>query len=96
VVGWLRSAAAELAGTGVRVNAVCPGYVDTPMSDATVAGIVEKTGRSEDEAREILARKQPIGRLITPEEVATAVLFCVGNGAVTGQGVNVDGGQVPS
>ena len=96
VLGLVRSAAAELAGTGVTVNAVCPGYVDTPMTDATVRGIIEKTGRSEAEAREILARKQPIGRLITPEEVASAVAFCIENGAVTGQGVNVDGGRVPS
>jgi NAD(P)-dependent dehydrogenase (short-subunit alcohol dehydrogenase family) len=96
VLGLVRSAAAELAGSGVTVNAVCPGYVETPMTDATVAGISEKTGRSPEEARAILERKQPIGRLVTPDEVAVAVWFCVSNDAVTGQGVNVDGGAVQS
>ncbi len=96
VLGLVRSAAVELATTGVTVNAVCPGYVDTPMTDATVAGIVERTGRTEDEARRILERKQPIGRLITAAEVADAVWFCIANPAVTGQGINVDGGAVQS
>ncbi len=96
VLGLVRSAAAEVAGTGVTVNAVCPGYVDTPMTDATVDGIVAKTGRSATEAREILEAKQPIGRLISVEEVADAIWFCVANAGVTGQGVNVDGGAVQS
>jgi len=96
VLGLVRAAAAELAGSGVTVNAVCPGFVDTPMTEATVANIVATTGRSAAEAREMLERKQPNGRLITPEEVADAVLFCVRNGALTGQAVNVDGGAVQS
>ncbi len=96
VLGLVRSVASELISTGVTVNAVCPGYVDTPMTDATIASIVERTGRSAGEARRILERKQPSGRLITPEEVADAVAFCVRNGALTGQGINVDGGAVQS
>jgi NAD(P)-dependent dehydrogenase (short-subunit alcohol dehydrogenase family) len=96
VLGLVRSAAAELASTGVTVNAVCPAYVDTAMTDATVAGIVGKTGRSADEARRILEAKQPTGRLVSPAEVASAVLFCVENGSVNGQGINVDGGAVQS
>jgi NAD(P)-dependent dehydrogenase (short-subunit alcohol dehydrogenase family) len=96
VLGLVRSAAAEVATKGVTVNAVCPGYVDTPMTDATVRSIVERTGRTEQQARDTLATKQPIGRLITTDEVATTVLFCVTNGAITGQGINVDGGAVPS
>jgi NAD(P)-dependent dehydrogenase (short-subunit alcohol dehydrogenase family) len=96
VLGLVRSAAAELARTGVTVNAVCPGYVDTPMTDATVAAMAARTGRGHDESRAALARRQPIGRLIAPDEVAEAVRFCVGNAAVTGQGINVDGGAVQS
>jgi NAD(P)-dependent dehydrogenase (short-subunit alcohol dehydrogenase family) len=96
LLGLVRSAAAELATTGVTVNAVCPAYVDTAMTDETVRGIAEKTGRSEEDARAILERKQPHGRLVTPEEVASAVLFCIGNGSVNGQAINVDGGAVQS
>jgi len=92
VLGLVRSAAAELARTGVTVNAVCPGYADTPMTEQTIATIVAASGRSAEQAREALERKQPIGRLIAPSEVADAVWFCVCSGAVTGQGINVDGG----
>lgn len=80
----------------MTVNAVCPGYVDTPMTDATVAGIVDKTGRTAQQARAILEAKQPINRLITVDEVVAAVMSCVRNGAITGQGINVDGGLVQS
>ena len=95
-LGLVRAAAAELAHTGVTVNAVCPGYVDSPMTDTTVAAIAERTGRSADDARAALERRQPIGRLIEPDEVAAAVRYCVDNAAVTGQGLNVDGGAVQS
>lgn len=96
VLGLVRSAAIELATTGVTVNAICPGYVDTQMTDATVAGIVAMTGRSEAEARRILEHKQPTGRLVTADEVADAVWMCVINGSLNGQGINVDGGAVQS
>jgi NAD(P)-dependent dehydrogenase (short-subunit alcohol dehydrogenase family) len=96
VLGLVRSAAAELAGSGITVNAVCPGYVDTPMTEGSVQAIVDKTGRSAEEARQLLAAKQPIGRLITVEEVADAVLFCVRSEAMSGQAINVDGGAVQS
>jgi NAD(P)-dependent dehydrogenase (short-subunit alcohol dehydrogenase family) len=94
VLGLVRSAAAELARTGVTVNAVCPGYVDTPMTDRTIESIAAVSDRSQDEARAALAAKQPIGRLIPPDEVAEAVWFCVRNGGLTGQGITVDGGAV--
>ena len=96
VLGLVRTAASEVARSGVTVNAVCPGYVDTPMTDASVASIASGTGRSEDDARGILENMQPIGRLVTVEEVAAAVMLCVDNGAVNGQGLNVDGGAVQS
>jgi NAD(P)-dependent dehydrogenase (short-subunit alcohol dehydrogenase family) len=96
VLGLVRAAAAEVAGTGVTVNAVCPGFVDTPMTDATIDNIVATTGRSVEDARTIVERKQPIGRLITPDEVADAVWFCVQNGGLTGQAINVDGGALQS
>ncbi len=94
VLGLVRSAAAELAPSGVTVNAICPGYVDTPMTDATIATIVQRTGRTAEQARAALADKQPIGRLITPDEVAVAVMSCVENGALNGQAIIVDGGAV--
>jgi NAD(P)-dependent dehydrogenase (short-subunit alcohol dehydrogenase family) len=94
VLGLVRSVAAELARTGVTANAVCPAYVDTAMTDGTVATIVAQTGRSPEEARRILERKQPTGRLITVDEVVDTVWFCVANSGVSGQGLNVDGGAV--
>lgn len=96
VLGLVRSAAAEVARNGVTVNAVCPGYVDTPMTDETVAAISARSGRSEAESRAALAKRQPIGRLVTPAEVADVVALCIGNAAINGQGINVDGGTVQS
>ena len=96
LLGLVRSAAAELATTGVTVNAVCPAYVDTPMTETSVTSISATTGRTPQQAREALERQQPIGRLITPDEVADAVLLCVASAAITGQGINVDGGAVQS
>jgi NAD(P)-dependent dehydrogenase (short-subunit alcohol dehydrogenase family) len=96
VLGLVRAAAAELAGTGVTVNAVCPGYVDTPMTDGSVTNIAARTSLSADEARARLAAMQPIGRLITTDEVADVVELLVASAGITGQGINVDGGAVQS
>jgi NAD(P)-dependent dehydrogenase (short-subunit alcohol dehydrogenase family) len=76
-VGLTRALAAEYAATKLRVNAVCPGFVDTEMTVRSVATITEKTGRSEEAARAELARLNPSGRLISPEDVAAAVLDLV-------------------
>lgn len=73
-VGLTRALAAEYAKTKLTVNAVCPGFVDSDMTLESVANIQAKTGRSEEEARAELARLNPSGRLIAPEEVAAAVL----------------------
>ncbi len=94
VLGMVRATAAELATSGVTANAVCPAYVDTAMTDGAVEAIRRFSGSSAEEARRFLEQKQPIGRLITVDEVAEAVWFCIANGGVTGQGLNVDGGAV--
>lgn len=73
-VGLTRALAAEYARTNLRVNAVCPGFVDTDMTTESVANITAKTGRSPEDARAELARLNPSGRLISPGEVANAVL----------------------
>jgi NAD(P)-dependent dehydrogenase (short-subunit alcohol dehydrogenase family) len=73
-VGLTRALAAEYAHKALRVNAVCPGFVDTEMTVRSVSNITAKTGRSSDEARSELARLNPSGRLISPDEVAAAVL----------------------
>ncbi len=94
VVGFTRSCAAEVAARGVTVNALCPGYVETPMTDRSVERIVAKTGRSADEARRLLLESNPQGRLIEPEEVAfLAVALCDERArGVNGQAIGIDGG----
>jgi NAD(P)-dependent dehydrogenase (short-subunit alcohol dehydrogenase family) len=95
VVGLMRSLAAELAKTGVTVNAVCPGYVETDMLDQSVKKIVEKTGRSVEEARAIITATNPQGRLIQPDEVAETVLWLCSEkaGSITGQAISISGGE---
>ncbi|MCC8942685.1 SDR family oxidoreductase [Bradyrhizobium sp. Arg68] len=96
VVGLTRSLALEYARRGVTVNAVCPGYTDTPLVAEAAANIVAKTGRSEAEARAALAKVNPMQRLVTPEEVADAVLWLASEGAasINGQAVAIAGGEV--
>jgi NAD(P)-dependent dehydrogenase (short-subunit alcohol dehydrogenase family) len=74
MLGLMRSLAAEFGPKGVRVNAVCPGYVDTPMTDRSVKNVAAKTGKSAVEARKAMEAMNPQKRFLKPEEVAAAVL----------------------
>jgi 3-hydroxybutyrate dehydrogenase len=96
LIGLTRALALETAKSGVTVNAVCPGFTDTELVARSAATIAAKTGRSRDEARAELARSNPMGRLMTPEEVASAVAFLAlpSAGAVTGQAIVIAGGEV--
>jgi ketoreductase len=96
VIGLTRALALELARTDVTINAVCPGFTDTPLIDGALDTISEKTGRSREEARASLARANPQGRLVTPDEVADTVSWLVSEkaSAITGQAIAVAGGEV--
>lgn len=95
VLGLTRSLAVELA-PHVTVNAICPGYVNTPMTDSAIENIVARTGMSPKEARAFFEKTNPQGRLIEPDEVAAVALLLASDSArgVTGQAINVDGGAV--
>jgi NAD(P)-dependent dehydrogenase (short-subunit alcohol dehydrogenase family) len=96
VLGLTKVAALEAAERGVTVNAVCPGFVDSPMTDASVARIVEKTGLASADVRKRLTDMSPQKRLVTAEEVAALVIFLCGEEArgITGQALSLDGGTV--
>lgn len=98
LLGLTRALAVELNPHGITVNAICPGYVETPMTEANVENMVQKTGMSAEQVRVTLAKTSPQNRLILPEEVARVAVFLAQDaaGSITGQAINVDGGGVMS
>jgi meso-butanediol dehydrogenase / (S,S)-butanediol dehydrogenase / diacetyl reductase len=94
VLGWTQALAREHARDGIRVNAVCPGFVKTPMQDREVVWEASLVGKTPEEVRQSYIDQTPLGRLTTPEDVADVVFFLASDAArfMTGQGVNVTGG----
>ncbi len=96
LLGLTRCAALEVADKGITVNAVCPGYVDTAMTESSIARIVAKTGLESRAIRRRLEETSPQKRLYTAEEVAALVAFLCSDAAagINGQALSVDGGTV--
>jgi NAD(P)-dependent dehydrogenase (short-subunit alcohol dehydrogenase family) len=96
VIGLTRALALEVAQRNITVNAVCPGYTETGLAEATIANIQQATGRSANDARAALTKINPQGRLIQPGEVAHVVAWlCLpGTEAITGQSIAIAGGEV--
>jgi NAD(P)-dependent dehydrogenase (short-subunit alcohol dehydrogenase family) len=94
-VGLTRAVAQELAGSGITANALCPGYLNTEMTERSIANIVETTGRTAEQAMKALTRSNPQGRLIEPAEVTAAALWLCGPGSesVNGQAIAIAGGE---
>jgi NAD(P)-dependent dehydrogenase (short-subunit alcohol dehydrogenase family) len=94
LLGLTRSLAAEYAKTNLTVNAVCPGYVDTPMTDQSVARVSEITGRSEDDSRSIITNMNASGRLVHPDAIGTMILtLCLPQSRdINGAAITIDGG----
>lgn len=93
VLGLTRALALEVATKGVTVNAVCPGYTETDIVANAVDTIVAKTGRTPEQAKAELAKANPQGRLIQPEEVADTVAWLIASAGVNGQAIAVCGGE---
>ncbi len=98
VLGFTRAAALEVAPRGITVNAICPGWVETDMAEAAIRRIVEKTGRTPEQARQTLEQMSPQGRMVKPEEVAELAVMLASDAAasITGQAINICGGSVMS
>jgi NAD(P)-dependent dehydrogenase (short-subunit alcohol dehydrogenase family) len=91
VIGLVRAAAAELAKYGITVNAVCPSYVDTPMTKRSLEAAAERTGKDFNEVKAALEAKQPSGRFLTPKEVANAAIAFIDLPNITGHAEILEG-----
>jgi len=98
LIGFTRALASEVGDKGVRVNAICPGYTDTPMLEASMAHIVERSGLNEEQTAAWFTGQNQQDRLLDPDEVAETILFMAGEGAkaMNGQIVTLDGGELLS
>jgi NAD(P)-dependent dehydrogenase (short-subunit alcohol dehydrogenase family) len=94
LLGLVRAVAAEIGDSGVTINAVCPGFVDTRVVEESIANVVALTAAEPAEARERFAKVQGHGRLIDPDEVARAILFLIGEESINGQSLVIDGGAL--
>ncbi len=96
VLGLVRSVALEVAKRGITCNAICPGYVDTPLADQAAAGLQDRLGLDAEGARVKLAAGNPMGRLIAADEVAAVALFLASPAAamVNGHALSVSGGEI--
>ncbi len=98
VLGLTRALAVEFARSGVTVNAICPGYIDTELTRKNIGLMAEKTGKSFEEVLKSFTATSPQRRLIAPDEVACLAVMLASESAlgITGQAINVDGGTVMS
>ena len=94
LLGLMRSLAAEYAKTRLTVNAICPGYVDTPMTDQSVARVSEITGRSEQDSRGIITNMNASGRLVDPQAIGSLIAtICLPlSRDINGAAITIDGG----
>jgi NAD(P)-dependent dehydrogenase (short-subunit alcohol dehydrogenase family) len=96
LLGFTRALALEVAGKGVTVNAICPGFTETPLLAESIARIMDKTGMEAEAARAELARHNPQGRLLQPEEIAALTVFLCSDAAqgIHGAALPVSGGEI--
>ena len=96
VVGLVRALAQETARRDITVNALCPGFTETPLLEASIDSIIDKTGRSAEQARAHFTGVNPTGRLVQPADVTAAALWLCSPAAaaITGQAISISGGEV--